>query len=217
MGDPKKLKKKYSTPVHPWNKSNIDAEKKIMAEYNLRIKKEIFIAASFLKKYKNIAKKLIATKTAQGEKEQEQVLTKLQQLGLLSAGANLDQILGLEIKDVLERRLQSVVFRNGLARSMNQARQFIVHRHITVGNKEISAPSYLVSLKEESSIGFKGKSSLADAEHPERVVLKKEEIKIKENPEAAKEVIEEPVVKETTKPAKEEKKAEETKPEVKKE
>ncbi|MBU0457484.1 MAG: 30S ribosomal protein S4 [Nanoarchaeota archaeon] len=177
MGDPKKQRKKYSTPMHPWIQSNIESEKKIKEEYGLKNKTEIFIANSFLKKYKNIAKALIAKKTEQGEKEKLQILKKLQQLGLLSVGSDLDQILGLEMKDVLERRLQSIVFRKGLAKSINQARQFIVHRHIMVGDKEISMPSYLVSLEEENKIGFKMNSSLASEDHPERINTEAKEIK----------------------------------------
>ncbi len=177
MGDPKKLKKKYWTPMHPWNKENIESERVVVRDYGLHNKREIFIASSFLKKYKNIAKKLIATHTVQGEKEKAQVLQKLQALGLLSAGGELDNILGLELKDILERRLQSLVFRKGMAKSMKQARQFITHRHLMVGEKEISMPSYLVSLVEEGSISFKAKSSLADEEHPERIVAAPEEKK----------------------------------------
>ncbi len=175
MGDPKKLRKQYSTPVHPWNKTRIDEEKKLTFEFGLGKKKEIMIANSFLKKYMNIAKRLIARQTPQGEKEKAQVMHKLSELGFLGTGAELDHILGLNVKDILERRLQSIVFRKGLARSMKQARQFIVHRHIMVGEREINVPSYLVTLKEEDKIVFKVKSALADDAHPERVDLSKAE------------------------------------------
>jgi small subunit ribosomal protein S4 len=183
MGDPKKLRKKYSTPNHPWNLKNIEVGRVLTKEYGLGKKKEILIANSFMKKYKDIAKNLIANTTKQGEKEKIQVFNKLQRLGLLSAGAELDQVLGLSVNDVLNRRLQSVVFRKGLARSMKQARQFITHRHITVGSKEITSPSYIVSLEEEAHITFKGKSALADEEHPERV---NEAAEIKKEAEAIK-------------------------------
>ena len=83
MGDPKKFRKKYQTPAHPWIKADIEENKLLTREYGLRTKKEILIAHSFLKKYKNIAKRLIAQDTDQGRKEQEQVLDKLQRLGLL--------------------------------------------------------------------------------------------------------------------------------------
>ena len=169
MGDPKKLKKKYSGPRHPWVKGTIDEERIIKREYGLRNKKELFKSDSFLKKYKDLAKKLIASNTEQSKKEEKQVLDKMQRLGLLSMGSKLDDILGLEVKNALNRRLQSVVFRKGLARSMKQARQFICHRHISIGDKEITAPSYFVSLEEENKLNFKSKSALADEEHPERV------------------------------------------------
>ncbi len=176
MGDPKQLRKKYNTPRHPWVRANIESERVVLKDYGLVKKKEIHIANSFIKKYRDIAKRLIATRTLpQAQKEKEQILGKLQELGLLPAGAELEQILGLELKDVLSRRLQSVVYRKGLARSMNQARQFITHRHLMIGDQEISSPSYLVSVIEEGAVTFKQKSALADAEHPERVILVKGE------------------------------------------
>ncbi len=168
MGDPKKLRKKYSTPVHPWKKTAIDAGKILRKEYGLRNRKEILIATSFLKKYKDIAKRLIADNTAQGEREKKQMLDKLQGLGLLSSGIELEHVLSLELKDILERRIQSLLFRKGLARSMNQARQFIVHRHVVTGDKCITFPSYLMTVAEENQLGFKTKSQLSDADHPER-------------------------------------------------
>jgi small subunit ribosomal protein S4 len=121
-----------------------------------------------LKKYMDIAKRLIASTSEQGEKEKQQILGKLENLGLISAGADLNTVLGLEVKDILNRRLQSVVYRKGFARTMKQARQFIVHRHISIGNKEMTVPSYLVSLAEESNVNFKQKSSLFNEDHPER-------------------------------------------------
>ncbi len=183
MGDPKKLKKKYSTPVHPWNKTEIDANKVLRKEYGLRNRREVLISDSFLKKYKDIAKKLIANETVQGEKEKKQMMDKLQRLGLLTADAELDDVLSLELKDILERRLQSVVFRKGFSRTIKQARQFITHRHITIGNKEITSPAYIISTDEENKLGFKSKSELANEDHPERVNPAQE---IKEEAEAVK-------------------------------
>ncbi len=170
IGDPKKLRKKYQTPNHPWNSKNIAFNKELSKEFGLRTRKEVLIADSFLKKYMDIAKRLIANTTPQGMKEKAQILGKLESLGLLPAGADLNTILGLEVKDVLNRRLQSVVYRQGLAKSMKQSRQFIVHRHIRIGEKEMTVPSYLVSLSEENGVNFREKSALADDDHPERVL-----------------------------------------------
>lgn len=174
MGDPRKIRNKYNTPLKPWNKATIDAEKIIMKEYGLKNKREIYLANTFLKKYKDIAKKLIATKTEQAEVEKKQVLEKLERMGLLPAASKLDNILNLELKDVMERRLQTKVVRLGLARSIDQARQFITHRHITISGAQVTAPSYMVLVAEESLIAFKPSSSLGNVEHPERVNIAKE-------------------------------------------
>ncbi|MEK6905829.1 MAG: 30S ribosomal protein S4, partial [Nanoarchaeota archaeon] len=100
MGDPKQLRKKYNTPRHPWVRANIESERVVLKDYGLVKKKEVYIASSFIKKYRDIAKRLIATRTLpQAQKEKEQILGKLQELGLLPAGAELEQILGLGLKD----------------------------------------------------------------------------------------------------------------------
>jgi small subunit ribosomal protein S4 len=220
MGDPKKLRKKYSTPAHPWNKSDIDRAKGIRREYGLNIRKEVLIADSFLKKYKDIAKQLIANTSKQGELEKKQMMDKLSRLGLLSTAAELDQVLSLTIQDVLNRRIQSVVYKKGLARSMKQARQFIVHRHVTLDGKDITSPSYLLSVEEEAKLRFKDKSSLFDENHPERVQAVPEEAEVKEEKAETKEekkpVKDKKVIaKEKADPAKKEEKKEEVKEEVK--
>ena len=168
MGDPKKPRKKYSTPIHPWQKFRIDDEKVLIEEYGLKNKKEIWKITSKVKGFSRQAKSLIARTTPQGEKEKIQLIKRLNRLGLLSEEANLDDVLGLEVRDLMERRLQTMVFRKGLAKSINQARQFIVHQHIIVGDRKITVPSYLVKMGEEHTISFAQISQLADPEHPER-------------------------------------------------
>ncbi len=51
---------------------------------------------------------------------------------------------------------------------MHQARQFITHRHIIIGSKEITSPSYLTSLQEEAALSFHERSALKSSDHPER-------------------------------------------------
>ncbi len=169
MGDPKRFRKKYATPMHPWSRVAIEEERILRQEFGLKNKKEMYKINSFLKKYKDITKRLIADRTAQGEKERVQMMAKLQRLGLLPASAKLDGVLGLTVRDVIGRRLQTLIFQKGLAHSMKQARQFITHRHVMIGSREMTSPNYLVSLEEESAIVFKPTSGLASAEHPERV------------------------------------------------
>lgn len=168
MGDPKRRRKKYSKPSHPWNKERIDEERILKKEYGLNKKNEIWKSASMLRKFKNQAKRLTTLSTKQAEIEKEQLIKKLTNLGLLEKGAGLENVLGIELKDILERRLQTLVLRKKLARTAHQARQFITHRHIAVADKVIEVPSYVVSVEEEKNISFRPTSGLSKEDHPER-------------------------------------------------
>ncbi|MFC1754005.1 30S ribosomal protein S4 [Thermoproteota archaeon] len=180
MGDPKKTRKKYETPRHPWNKDRIEEEKILLREYGIRNKKEIHKMRSILRKFKDQAKKLIALKTAQGEKEKQQMFAKLNKLGLLQESTSLDPVLDLALRDVLERRLQTQVYKKNLAKSVNQARQFITHGHINIGSKRVTSPSYILSTQEEIGLNFSPGSKLNDLDHPERFVEEeKKEVKEK--------------------------------------
>jgi ribosomal protein S4 len=79
----------------------------------------------------------------------------------------LEDILSLTIRDMCERRLQTIVVKKGLARTVKQARQFITHEHILVGERKITAPSYIVNSSEETTIRFAENSPLAVEDHPE--------------------------------------------------
>ncbi|MBW2978222.1 30S ribosomal protein S4 [Candidatus Woesearchaeota archaeon] len=215
MGDPRRIRKKFSGPSHPWQKERIDEEKEFLKEYGLKNKSEVWKADSKLRSFKKQVKKLIRTKTEQSEKEKVQLLTKLVNLGVLPENAGVEDVLGLSIKDILERRLQSVILRKGLARSVKQARQFITHQHIMINNKKITAPGFLVPKGLEDAISFSTSSSLFSTEHPERAVEKKKlapkEKKKKEAPKKKTEEKKTKPKKAEQKKVKEEKKVEEKK------
>lgn len=179
MGDPRKIRKKYQTPRHPWQKARIEEEGAILKEYGTKNKKEIWKMQSILRDFSDRAKRLIAAKTPQAEKERKEMLSKLQSMGLVSAEAGLDDVLGLTLRNILERRLETLIYKKSLARSMKQARQFIVHGHVMVGDRKVNSPSYLVSVREEGLIRFAAKSTLNDPEHPERVIISESNAKKK--------------------------------------
>ena len=168
MGDTRRFKKIFAKPFKPWDEIRIAEEKPLIKDYGLKNKKEIWTAEAMLRTFKAQAKKLIATRGKQAEKEKQQLLTRLMSLGLTSQAADLDTVLGLTIKNILDRRLQTLVYNKKLARSIVQARQFIVHEHILVSGKKIAVPSYLVKKKEEDAIAFADESALASLMHPER-------------------------------------------------
>lgn len=173
MGDPRKLRKKYSGPSHPWNKARIEEEAILTKEYGLKNKREIWKITSKLNNFKDQAKKLGALRTAQAEKERNALIKKLKSIGLLSETSTLGDVLSLSTKDLMERRLQTLVYKRGLAHSMKQSRQFIVHRHIDVADKKIISPAYIVHVDEEAAIRFSGNSPLKNEDHPERAVVEK--------------------------------------------
>ena len=169
MGDTRRFKKSYTRPLKVRDDVRIEEEKKLTKGYGLKNKKEIWKAESMLRRFKAQAKKLIATRGKQAEKEKQQLLTKLASLGLTTQNADLDTVLGLTMSNILDRRLQTIVNNKKLARSITQARQFIVHEHILVGGKKVSVPSYLVRKVEEDTIAFSPASKLSSEMHPERV------------------------------------------------
>ena len=135
---------------------------------------------SALRGFTKQAKKLASLDTVQSKKEEEQLLKKMSALGLLGENAVLRDVLTLNVKDVLNRRLQTIVYKKSLARTPKQARQFIVHGHISLSDQKITVPSYFVKRGEETLITFIGSSPIARSDHPERIQETKEsEIKRK--------------------------------------
>jgi len=182
MGDPKKHRRKYSTPGHPWQKERIDRENKLKEEYGLKNKKEIWRHESMLKKFKIQTKDLIRRDDKQSEIEKQLLIKRLEKLNLLLQDSKLENVLELKLENLLDRRLQTMLVKKGLARTMHQARQFVVHGHIIVNGKKIDVPSYLIDSEEENKIEFDQKSPFADSEHPER------QLKIKETKQEEKKV-----------------------------
>ncbi|MEM3522088.1 MAG: 30S ribosomal protein S4 [Candidatus Bathyarchaeia archaeon] len=166
MGDPKKQRKKYETPLHPWRRDQLDIELKLVGEYGLRNKRELWKYKTMLSKIRGIARSLLAKSIEEREKIEKQYLKKLSSLGLVPENPTLDDVLDMDIKNLLERRLQTIVYRIGLARSIYEARQLITHGHIAIGNRIVRVPSYLVKKVEEQSIAYALGSPLNKPDHP---------------------------------------------------
>ncbi len=194
MGDPRKARKQYRTPTHPWQKARLEEENKLAIDYGLKNKEEIWKIGSILSNFTHQSKKLVTLSGAQAEKEKTNMIKKLKRIGLLKESQNFDDILSLTIKDVLERRLQTLVHRKGLARTMKQARQMITHSQIMVGKKKIESPSYIVGIDEENTISFNARSPFSSQDHPEIAVKENQKKKAdkKEEKKESKDKKEEP-------------------------
>jgi len=151
MGDPKKQKRKYEKPFRPWDKKRISEEAEILKKYGLRRKREIYKAESILRNFRRQARKLAAN---MDEKEKKELIERMNKLGLVEKNASLDDVLSLGLENILERRLQTIVFKKNITTTLKQSRQFIVHGHIKVGETKIKWPSFLVPKKLENKISL---------------------------------------------------------------
>jgi len=168
MGDPKKQRKKYETSRFPWRTDVLQGELKLLGQYGLRNKRELWRHKTMLSKFRGIARSLLGMPADERRKMERQLLDRLHRLGILPETSVLDDVLDLTLEEVLERRLQTLVFRKGLSKSVYQARQLITHGHIAIEGKRVSSPSYLVLRDEETKIAYAQLSSLSNSDHPLR-------------------------------------------------
>ncbi|MFP3909776.1 MAG: 30S ribosomal protein S4 [Archaeoglobaceae archaeon] len=170
MGDPRKHRRKYVTPTRPWDKARLDKETQEVIKYGLRNKRELWRFQNILRKYRRVARDLLAKINIPGRggeyarAEAHRVIRRLQKIGVLPADATLDDILNLTVEGFLERRLQTLVYRQGLANTLLHSRQLIIHGHIAVDGRKVTVPSYLVRKDEESSISYYQNSPLKERE-----------------------------------------------------
>lgn len=154
MGDPPKLRNKFARPKRIWDKDRISEEKVLKKEYGLKSMRELWVIAEELKKYRREARRLLSLGEEEREEDADKIISKLLKLNVLKQGAVVEDILGLTVKDLLERRLQTLVMRKGLARTMRQSRQLITHGFITLQGRKAATPSYLVDAEEENMLGY---------------------------------------------------------------
>jgi small subunit ribosomal protein S4 len=145
----RRISKRFKKPRMSWDSDNIAERHGLMKEYGLRRRREILMAQEILRNYRRRARELIAE---QDERKVKLLLDKLVKLGLLKEGQGLDDVLALTVNDILERRLQTLVWKKGLAGTALHSRQSITHGHIKIGGKRARSPAYMVPVEEESKI-----------------------------------------------------------------
>jgi small subunit ribosomal protein S4 len=111
-------------------------------------------------------------------------------------------VTGTRLLQLLELRLDNVVYRGGLAMSRDQARQFVTHGHFQVNGRKVDIPSYrvkagdVVAVRERSrSVGrIVEAAAFAAGRHiPDWLILEAGELKISVVSEPARELIDVPV------------------------
>ncbi len=171
MGDPRKSRRKWERPGHPWIKERLAEEMELVGKYGLRSKRELWLAQAFLRRVRNRAKSLLSLPPEGRVVKERELVRKLYRLGLLmKEEGTIDDVLGLTVEDVLQRRLQTLVNRKGLARSIHEARQLVVHGHVAIGGRRVTSPGYIVSRDEEQLIDFMHGSPMASRMRAQAVV-----------------------------------------------
>ena len=149
--------KTFRKPKRPFEKERLDSEMKIIGEYGLKNKREVWRVQYALAKIRTAARTLLTLEERSPMRifQGEALLRRMVRLGLLlESEKKLDFVLGLTTAKIMERRLQTKVFKLGLAKSIHHARTLIRQRHIRVGKQICDIPSFLVRLDSEKHIDF---------------------------------------------------------------
>jgi len=153
--------KTFSTPRRPYEKERLDQELKLIGQYGLRNKREVWRIKYTLAKIRKAARELLTLEEKDPKRlfEGNALLRRLVRMGVLEEERmKLDYVLGLKIEDFMERRLQTQVFKAGLAKSIHHARVLIRQRHIRVRRQVVNVPSFVVRLDSQKHIDFSVKS-----------------------------------------------------------
>jgi small subunit ribosomal protein S4 len=145
----KRKHKKYSKPKRPFDKVRIQEESKIKEEFGLKNKKEIWKTEARIKSIREQAKKLISA----DEKEKEAFFKRLGKIGFKVN--SIGEVLSLDLKDFLKRRLQTIIVDKKMANTFKGARQLITHKKVLIQGKIVNSPSYIVPVELEDKISLK--------------------------------------------------------------
>ena len=137
---------KYSRPRKPYESGRIKEENVLLEKYGLKNKKEIWKTIAKVNYFRRRAMALARSSS----EEQEVLFNKLRGLGLKVN--TIADILALTTESLLERRLPTVVHKKGFASTVKAARQMVVHKRISINDRVVNAPSYLVYVNEENAI-----------------------------------------------------------------
>jgi small subunit ribosomal protein S9e len=143
-------------PRRPFEKERLDLELTLCGEFGLRNKAEIWRVQLALAKIRKASRELLTLDEKDPKRlfEGEALLRRMVRFGLLdNSEKDLDNILQLTTRQLLARRLQSVVAAKH-AKSVHHARVLIRQRHIRVGTQMCNIPSFLVRMDSEKHIDY---------------------------------------------------------------
>ncbi|OLY83581.1 40S ribosomal protein S9-A [Smittium mucronatum] len=154
---PVNYSKTNKVPRRPYEKERLDQELKLCGEYGLKNKNEIWRVSYTLSNIRRAARELLKLDAKDPRRlfEGNALIRRLIRIGVLDeTKSKLDYVLSLRVEDFLERRLQTQIFKLGLAKSVHHARVLIRQRHIAVGKQLVTVPSFIVRLDSQKHIDF---------------------------------------------------------------
>jgi small subunit ribosomal protein S4 len=152
MGDPKKSRKIFRRPRQIWTTEQLSSELFLIGSYGLRSKTELWKSQTKVADIRNQARELLALTVEVRQAKEIKLLNYLHKFGLVKESSTLDDVLNLKLEDLLERRLQTIIMKKGISKSPQQSRQLVVHGHVSIGDRIINIPGYMVKKEEESQI-----------------------------------------------------------------
>jgi small subunit ribosomal protein S4 len=135
-----------------WDSARIQKEHGLKEKYGLKNLRELWMLDSELRRVKQNVRNVLSGKAS--EETGSSIMSRLARYNVVGRDAKLDDLLVLDVESLLERRLETVVLRKGLSRTMKQARQFVAHGLITVAGRRMTSPGYLVKANEEDSVAY---------------------------------------------------------------
>ena len=135
-----------------WDATRIEAEHKLRDNYGLKNLHELWRVTSEIRRIRRIVRNVLSGRVA--DDVGRNLIGRLSRYGVIKEDAVLDDILGITPEMILERRLQSLVYRRGFSRTIKQSRQLITHGFISINGRRVHSPGYLVRKSDESVIGY---------------------------------------------------------------
>ena len=155
----KRKHKTYSRPKRPFEKVRIDEEAGIKKDFGLKNKKEIWKAEANVSLIRRRAKELISS----NPQEKQKLFDRLKKVGIKVN--SIADVLSLDKRDYLKRRLQSVLLEKRIATTPKSARQLITHRKVLVNGRVVDSPSYIVPVEMEGKISLKESKKKTEAKN----------------------------------------------------
>lgn len=152
MGAPRRNRSKFEKPKERWNLERIKSDRTLINEFGLKNHKELWKVQTEVSRIRSNVRELLSGSGSDDVKNN--IIGRLTRLGVASNNATLDSLLDIKENNLLGRRLQTVVFKKGMARTPKQARQLIVHGFIAIDGRKVNRPGYLVDSSVEGRIGY---------------------------------------------------------------